>query len=101
MYNMEEDLVATEEMIANVEFLSLFSDDSIKRLDANFDALFVNTEMIINSDNFDPINISVRPSYWKEVRTKRLLIKEYVDRLEGVMEENIIEGILKINCLFN
>jgi hypothetical protein len=88
----EEDTIATEEMIANVEYLSLFDDDgSIHKLNDKFDALFLDSELVITSKNFDPNDISVRPKMWKEVRTKRLLIKEYVARLEGILEDDIIE----------
>jgi len=100
----EEDTIATEEMIANVEYLSLFDDDgSIHKLNDKFDALFLDSELVITSQNFDPNDISVRPKMWKEVRTKRLLIKEYVSRLEGILEDDIIENrkaaIAKV-CLF-
>jgi hypothetical protein len=91
-------------MIANVEYLSLFDDDgSIHKLNDKFDALFLDSELVITSQNFDPNDISVRPKMWKEVRTKRLLIKEYVSRLEGILEDDIIENrkaaIAKV-CLF-
>lgn len=88
----EEDAIATEEMISNVEYLSLFDDDSIHKLNDKFDALFLDSELVITSQNFDPNDISVRPPMWKEVRTKRLLIKEYVARLEGILEDDIVES---------
>lgn len=88
----EEDAIATEEMISNVEYLSLFDDDSIHKLNDKFDALFLDSDLVITSQNFDPNDISVRPPMWKEVRTKRLLIKEYVARLEGILEDDIVES---------
>ena len=35
--------------------------------------------------------MEVRPPKWNEVRSKRLLIKEYVNRLEGLTEDIIEE----------
>ena len=91
---LEEENIATEEMIANVEFLSLFCDDSLSKLNEKFDSLVVDAalDMKIDNDNFNPDDISTRPMLWREIRTKRLLIKEYVLKLEGTMEDAIVEN---------
>ncbi len=77
---MDEDNQATEEIIANVEYLSLFDDNSLSKLDTAFDSIVIEHDLEITSENYDPNNISKRPPQWKDVRNKRLLIKEYVER---------------------
>lgn len=89
---MEEDNIATEEIIAQVEFLSLFVDESIQKMNEIFDSLIIPEDLVFTSQNFDPNIINVRPHYWKDVRSKRLLIKEFVDKLEGVLEDTIVEN---------
>ena len=86
---MEIETIAVEEMIANVEYLSIFSNTKIDELDKVFDSLFIDSELIITEDNFDPNNIALRPPKWNEIRTKRLLIKEYIYRLDGATDDII------------
>ncbi len=40
---------------------------------------------------FDPADPAKRPAGWFEVRRQRVLVKEQIDRLNGVEEETIFE----------
>ena len=37
-------------------------------------------EMVINEETFDPSNPSLRPEGWRELRNKRVVVKEQIDR---------------------
>ena len=92
---LEEENIATEEMIANIEYLSLFQDDSIAKLNEKYVAINVDPavqSMTITPENFNSDDLTTRPLLWKEIRMKRLLIKEYVLKLEGTLEDIIIEN---------
>jgi hypothetical protein len=48
------------------------------------------TSFDINEDSFDPYDENVRPEGWMDIRMKRIMAKEEMERLEGVDEETII-----------
>jgi len=45
----------------------------------------------VNSDNFDFPNPAKRPFFWNEVRTKRVMLKEHIERINGVPEATLTE----------
>jgi hypothetical protein len=45
----------------------------------------------INPDNFDAANPAKRPGFWTEVRTKRVMLKEHIDRINGTSESAIVD----------
>lgn len=89
---IEEDNIANEEIISQVEYLSLFNYESIKEMNGIFDSLVIPADLYITSQNYDPNVICIRPPYWKHVRSKRLIVKEYVDKLEGAIVDTIVEN---------
>ena len=46
-------------------------------------------ELDVNADNFDAPNPEKRPPFWVEVRTKRVMLKEHMDRINGMSESSI------------
>lgn len=44
-----------------------------------------------DGDNFNPGQPSVRPTGWAEIRSKRVFLKEHIERLNGVSEKLILE----------
>lgn len=75
------------ELSDEVEWLAL--DDSLtSELFAQLDMI---QDILITPENFLATDISRRPKDWNEVRMKRVLMREYVDRLEGVDEITIKE----------
>ena len=89
---MEEETLALDDMVANVEALNYYDDELMNELESTFHSLNIPSEILITPVNFDPQDIHKRPKNWNDVRMKRVLIKEYVDRLEGVSEEQIREN---------
>lgn len=49
-------------------------------------------ELDVNSDNFDAPNPAKRPVFWVEVRTKRVMLKEHMDRISGLPESSISDS---------
>lgn len=49
------------------------------------------SQLVISPATFDPRDPSKRPGGWFEVRRQRVLVKEQLDRLDGVDEETIFE----------
>jgi hypothetical protein len=49
-------------------------------------------DIIIDAKTFDPKNPSKRPLGWSELRTKRVLMAEAVDRRSGAADSDIIES---------
>ena len=47
--------------------------------------------MEIHEDNFELSNPSKRPPLWAEIRLKRIMLKEHVERINGMSEQVIIE----------
>ena len=45
----------------------------------------------INSDNFELGNPNKRPHFWAEVRQKRVMLKEHIERISGTAESIIVE----------
>jgi hypothetical protein len=44
----------------------------------------------INEDNFDAADPKKRPATWSDLRNKRVMLKEHIDRIGGVSETAII-----------
>ena len=44
-----------------------------------------------NEDNFEAYNPSKRPSVWADIRLKRVMLKEHLDRIGGTQESSIME----------
>jgi uncharacterized protein with von Willebrand factor type A (vWA) domain len=86
-----EEADAVEDMIANVEFHDIQTDEMIEEIGATFESIRV-TDVPITASNFDTKDANKRPSNWKDVRMKRILIKEFVYRLEGVPEKTITDS---------
>jgi hypothetical protein len=45
----------------------------------------------VTKQTFDPNVLSKRPAGWSELRMKRVMLKEHIDRLNGIDEAGIIE----------
>jgi len=80
----EEDNLVTDEILSSLEYHSLFADETISGLTKDFDAINVDADVIITKDNFDPNDPKKRPKLWQSVLSKRVMIREYVEELEGV-----------------
>jgi hypothetical protein len=57
----------------------------------NSDNVIHASQLIINAQTFDPKDPKKRPVGWFEIRRQRVLVKEQVDRLNGVDEQTIID----------
>ena len=80
----EEENLVTDEIVASLEYHSLFADETISGLTKDFDAINVDADVVITKDNFEPNDPKKRPKLWQSVLSKRVMIKEYVEELEGV-----------------
>jgi hypothetical protein len=89
---LEQEAYAMGDMINMVETLNFSEDSLMEELEATFDSINLPAEISITPANFDPKDTNRRPANWKDIRLKRILIKEYVDRLEGVPEAAIREN---------
>lgn len=89
---MEEEALAMDDMIANVENLNFYCDNLMEEIERTFHSVDLPSDLSITAANFSPQDLSKRPVFWKDARLKRVLIKEYVDRLEGVPEDQIKEN---------
>jgi hypothetical protein len=47
--------------------------------------------VVVTATNYAPDDLQKRPSGWSELRTKRVMLKEHIDRLNGVDEAGIVE----------
>lgn len=45
-----------------------------------------------SEETFDPYNPSKRPPQWTEVRQKRVMLRDHMDRISGFSETRIAEG---------
>jgi hypothetical protein len=93
----EEENIMTEELIANVEYNSLFKNESFQELTQAFDSIDVDADLIINDTNFVPSDPSIRPPNWTNYLTKRLILREYVELLEGSSGSEIKDKELRVN----
>ena len=59
------------------------ADDNSRR------RMSITPNIIITPETFDPNDPSKRPEGWRELRNKRVVVKEQIDRLAGVDEETI------------
>lgn len=84
---LEDQMAAMDAMVGSVELLNLADE----LLGEDFQGLeFINVEdFVINESNFLSEDPERRPEMWKEVRMRRILIKEHVDRLDGMDEETM------------
>lgn len=80
----EEETLITDEILSSLEYHSLYADETISGLTKDFDAINVDADVLISTDNFDPNDPKKRPKLWQNVLSKRVMIKEYVEELEGV-----------------
>ena len=89
---LEDQLSAFDAMISSVELLSL-ADELLG--EESFEGIeFTNlaqADFALSPLNFSVDDSNLRPEYWKEVRMRRILVKEYVDRLEGLDEATLKE----------
>lgn len=81
--------------LSSYENYSILNDAFILKVIDNFNAIEVdvdlkNNNLDINSSNFNPIDPKARPSEWTKIKLKRVYMKEFVDRLEGSTEEDIV-----------
>ena len=49
-------------------------------------------ELDVNAENFYPATLSKRPAFWVEVRTKRVMLKDHMDRINGMTESSISDS---------
>ena len=49
------------------------------------------TVVVITKDNYSAKDSSIRPTGWAELRLKRVMLKEHIDRIAGVDEEMIAD----------
>jgi hypothetical protein len=87
---LEDQMSYMDAMVSNVELLSL-ADELLG--EESFEGIeFASLEdILIDSSNFAANDPHKRPEFWKEVRMRRILVKEYVDRLEGLDEDTMKE----------
>jgi hypothetical protein len=89
---LEDQISAVNAMVSNIELLSLADEllgvDSFEGIEFT-DLSQSNLE--ITRTNFKAEDPNKRPEYWKEVRMRRIVVKEYVDRLEGLDEATLKE----------
>jgi hypothetical protein len=84
---IDDQIDAVDRMVEGVEWLVL--EDSLNETAfAQLDAI---DDITITAENFNASDLNMRPEGWKELRLKRVLMKEYVERLEGVPEAAISE----------
>lgn len=82
-----EDALMCEEVAKNGTVSGLKSGNRVRgaTLQQNASALEFNVK------NFDASMPTKRPAFWGEVRTKRVYLKEHIDRINGVPENILIE----------
>lgn len=88
---VDEESTAVNKMVASIEFTGDDKDDLIEEMIATFDGIDVSEDIPITPSNFDAGDPIKRPSNWKDIRMKRILIKELVSRLEGIPEKAITD----------
>lgn len=89
---VREENEATEAMIETIETTDIKNDEVIESIYANYESIDVSEDVPITSSNFDAFDPVKRPSNWANIRLKRVLIREFVNRLEGVSEATITEN---------
>jgi hypothetical protein len=45
----------------------------------------------INKNNFEASNPLKRPDFWQDIRDKRVMLKEHIDRMAGISEPTILD----------
>lgn len=86
----EREAFEVDDMILHAEALEL-DDSSLDRLAAEFDDIDIPSEVSIEPEAFSAADISIRPRTWIDVRMTRVLVKEFVCRLEGLSESAVFE----------
>ena len=45
----------------------------------------------VTAENYDPKVLSMRPDGWNDLRIKRVMLKEHIDRIAGMDESELME----------
>jgi hypothetical protein len=46
--------------------------------------------IVVSAETYDPKVLSKRPDGWNDLRIKRVMLKEHIDRIAGVDEEELL-----------
>lgn len=84
-----EESARIDEEIANNGGVLPIPEPTVRRRAATLQGV---SSIQFDSDNFNPGQPTVRPTGWVEIRSKRVFLKEHVDRLNGGSEKQILGG---------
>jgi hypothetical protein len=107
---LEDQMSAMDAMVSSVELLSLadelLGEESFEGIE--FAHLNMEDVVVKEGQNFKAQDPTVRPEFWKEVRMRRILVKECVDRMEGLdlvslkqKRRNRIEEVINSSILLH